>query len=72
MRIVDDEDDDILPNMEFPALDDKLNILKSRNDTLAFVEKINFDPNMEQNQNNLGSNNKNSQTVNNKINIRFA
>lgn len=63
LRIVDDEDDDILPNMEFPALDDKLSIIKSRNDMLAFVEKINFDPNLEQNQNILGSNIKNNQAV---------
>jgi hypothetical protein len=40
----DDDDDDILPNMEFAPFDDKLNILKSKNDTMAFVEKINFNP----------------------------
>jgi hypothetical protein len=47
LRMVDDDDDDILPNMEYPALEDKLNIIKSKVDTLAFVEKINFNPDVE-------------------------
>lgn len=44
LRMVDDDDDDILPNMELCAYDDKLNVIKSKNDTMAFVEKINFNP----------------------------
>jgi hypothetical protein len=50
--------------MEFPALDDKLNVVKSKNDTLAFVEKINFNPNIEKSDNLLGSTMKNSEMVN--------
>lgn len=66
LRLVDDEDDDVLPNMEYPALDDKLNILKSKADTLAFVERINFNPNTDMSiiaSNILGSIVKNSETV---------
>ncbi len=64
--IEEDDDDDILPNMEFPAYDDKMNIMKSKNDTLAFVEKINFNPETDQSymQNSiLGSVVKDSETV---------
>ena len=71
LRLVDDDDDDILPNMEYPALDDKLNILKSRADILAFVEKINFNPETDMNTlttNILGSSVRNFQTV---LNIKF-
>jgi phosphoribosylformylglycinamidine (FGAM) synthase PurS component len=66
LRLVDDEDDDILPNMEYPALDDKLNILKSRADILAFVEKINFNPDTDMSAittNILGSSVRNFETV---------
>jgi len=66
IRLVDDEDDDILPNMEYPALDDKLNILKSKAVTLAFVEKINYNPETDMSvltSNILGSTVKDSETV---------
>jgi hypothetical protein len=66
VRLVDDEDDDVLPNMEYPALDDKINILKSKADTLAFVEKINFNPDTDMSiitSTILGSTIKNSETV---------
>jgi hypothetical protein len=73
LRLVDDEDDDVLPNMEYPALDDKLNILKSKADTLAFVERINFNPDTDMSvitSNILGSTVKNSETV--LINIKIS
>lgn len=65
IRMIDDDDDDILPNMELPAFDDKLNIVKSKNDTMAFVEKINFNPEVENSSVNhiLGSTVKNSEMV---------
>ena len=39
-----DDDDDFLPNIDFPALEDKLNIFKSGNKTLALIEKKDYDP----------------------------
>lgn len=39
-----DDDDDFLPNMDFPALEDKLNIFKSGNKFLAMIEKKDYDP----------------------------
>jgi hypothetical protein len=67
LRMVEDDDDDILPNMEFPALDDKLNVLRSRNDYMAFVEKINFNPETDMSyitsSNILGTTVKDSETV---------
>jgi ribosome biogenesis protein Nip4 len=67
LRMVEDDDDDILPNMEFPAFDDKLNVIKARNDYLAFVEKINFNPETDMSyitsNNILGTTVKDSETV---------
>ena len=40
-----DDDDDFVPNMDFPALDDKLNIFKSGNKILSIIEKKEYDPN---------------------------
>jgi|LauGreDrversion4_2_1035121.scaffolds.fasta_scaffold1252316_2 hypothetical protein len=40
-----DDDDDFLPNLDFPALDDKLNIFKSGNKILSIIEKKEYDPN---------------------------
>ncbi len=71
VRMVEDDDDDILPNMEFPALDDKLNVIKSKNDYLAFVEKINFNPETDMSyitsNNILGTTVKDSETVSENI-----
>jgi hypothetical protein len=39
-----DDDDDFLPNMDFPALEDKLNIFKSGNKILAVIERKDYDP----------------------------
>jgi hypothetical protein len=66
LRMIDDDDDDILPNMELPALEDKLNVIKSKNDYLAFVEKINFNPESDMSlvtSNILGTTTKDSETV---------
>jgi hypothetical protein len=70
LRMIEDDDDDILPNMELPALEDKLNVIKSKNDYLAFVEKINFNPDSDMSLvtgNILGTTTKDSETVRNKI-----
>ena len=39
-----DDDDDFLPNMDFPALEDSLNIYKSENKILTVIEKKDYDP----------------------------
>lgn len=39
-----DDDDDFLPNMDFPGLEDKLNIFKSGNKVLSLIEKKDYDP----------------------------
>lgn len=63
IRLVDEDEE--TPNMEFPAMDDKLNVIKSRNNTMAFVEKINFNPNLDlaNNSSILGTVVKDSETV---------
>jgi hypothetical protein len=44
IRMVDDDDDEIVPNMEFPPFEDRNLFLKAKTDTVAFVEKLNYNP----------------------------
>jgi len=39
-----DEEDDLKPEMSFPALDEKRSISNMDFDLLAFIEKANFEP----------------------------
>lgn len=43
LRIAEDEGD-VSPNMDFPPFDDHLNIIESKNHTVCFIERQNFNP----------------------------
>jgi hypothetical protein len=44
IRLLDDDDDEVMVNMEINAFDDKALVVKTKIDTFAIVEKINYDP----------------------------
>ena len=43
IRLVDDDDE--IPNFDFPPLEDSVNVLSTKNSILYFVEKNNYDIN---------------------------
>jgi hypothetical protein len=49
----EDDDDEFCVNMEINAFDDKALVAKTKMDTFAFVEKINYDPDKDQNSNTM-------------------
>ena len=79
IRLVDDDDE--IPNFDFPPLEDSVNVLSTKNSILAFVEKNNYDinndnseqkllgnVNFNNNKGNNDDNNKNKENNNNNNN----
>lgn len=44
IRMIEDDDDDFLPNMDFAGFDDKLNIFKSGHKDFSITERNDYDP----------------------------
>ena len=68
IRLVDDDDE--IPNMDFPPLEDTVNVLSTKNVILAFVEKENYDSNKDNNEQKILGNINQNNNDNNNINIR--
>ena len=67
IRLVDDDED--VPNMDFGALDDDINIVQSKSNKFAFVEKPNYKPGPDKNML-LGEQKQGEKRVNIKIYIK--
>ena len=68
IRLVDDDDE--IPNMDFPPLEDTVNVLSTKNVILAFVEKENYDSNKDNNEQKILGNINQNNNDNNNINVR--
>ena len=68
IRLVDDDDE--IPNMDFPPLEDTVNVLSTKNVILAFVEKENYDSNKDNNEQKILGNINQNNNDNNNINIK--